>query len=150
MNDIQRIISVISEQTDIAPNYLLHSKSSEAVDARLMMYYIAHRTTNCKTSQIAEYMEQSISTCYARITTAIERYSTDDTFRETVDIIDAEIQRRNQTRDPKKYHNPFGVDYTELEELKMKRAKHTSIKFMRNYGKGDKPLRKGFPLTRAI
>lgn len=48
------------------------------------------------------------------------------------------------------YKNPFGIEYTELDEIRMRRIKQLSVNFMRKYcALGQQPLKKGFARTRC-
>lgn len=42
--------------------------------------------------------------------------------------------------------SPLGIEYTELEEIRMKRVKNDSVEFMNKYGKGQQPTTYGIPI----
>lgn len=44
--------------------------------------------------------------------------------------------------------NPFGIDYTPLDELRYREAIRSSRAFMQTFGKGLQPLKEGHPLSR--
>lgn len=42
------------------------------------------------------------------------------------------------------YKSPFGIEYTELEEIRLRRVCRAAKKFMESYGKGTQPLIAGY------
>ena len=162
MDKINEIISTVAEEMDIDAIDLMQSKNYDASYARKMVYFIVHDKYRGAMADLSRASGKSTSTCSRGVVAATDLYSVDKKFKKHVDNVQRKLNPPKEIKsepiidkkEPIKMNpsimskSPFGMVYTDLDEIKIKRAKAESLEYMRHYGSGIQPLREGFALSR--
>lgn len=165
MEEIAKIIVAINKELGVDKTGILTGKNHAAVYARKILCHIIKTDYPDSIEALARLTKHTLSACYRLAKIAEDQLRQDVIFIRHVNNVRRHlylkpvVQRRfagnpkvvekeKKKEKPTTYKNPFGITYTELDELKIKFAKQSAARYMKSYGKGMMPLCEGYATKR--
>lgn len=160
-NYLEKSIRAVSKEMKIDTPHLLIGKDAHATYARKILFHIIRHEYRKIIPTIATMTSCDVSTVYKAARVAEMQIKSDYAFLRHVNNVRKKLgfdsikvekeaprkvpQEAKKDLKPTPYSkSPFGITYTDLDEIYIKMAKQTAKNFMMDYGKGVNPLVDGF------
>lgn len=165
MANLEKIISAVGSESNLSRYNILRGVMPKHHSARRILIYMAQTECAEEMPKLQELTSFNLTTIKGIYTLACDTIKNSPDFLKRINDVrsicglpaiivrkrtpkkktetssNADAERKPKPTPHKK--SPFGLVYTDLDEIKIREAKRKAAEYMSNYGKGKQPLMDG-------